>query len=268
MSPTPTSQLTGTLLAKKNCTWTCATMGEHRHSVGRFRHGPDALRAESGDTLGGSTYGQNAVTVSQVTGGAVKLEPRFSLTRSMVRDYVAGGRGGSISIDTAVTANTTRRTGTYIGPHSVFVNAYFWRAASSSACSCEKQTKLAHAEFDVCDPGKYLQAGTKFMRWSADLLYRAAERRGGGGAGSSVIAMLLTRDTEGVTRTAVEAGHLYLDASTSSTVVASFSSGHSFTVLATADGAGWKAPDGATRKNWHRAKGASTTGYVMGRTLQ
>lgn len=262
--PAAQTQLTGSALEHSNCTWACATMAVDRYSMGRYRPSPDHLRAVSGDTSGGSTYNQNAEAVAEDT--SIRLEPRYGLTRSQVRDYIASGRAASISIDCSVTRYTSRRTGTYTGGHSVHVERYVWRAANSTPCSCEKQTTTAHAEFDVCDPGKsttYLG----YKRWSAALLFKAAEARMGGAPGDPCIAVLLTRDTEGVTRMAVESGQLYSAASSSSTVVGSFTKGKSFSVVSTRNGGGWLAGT-VSHSQWHRIKVGTSYAYAKGRALQ
>jgi hypothetical protein len=266
--PRATTQLTGTALANSNCGAASGSMAEERHSTGRFRHGPDAIRTATGDFSGGLSASQVVAAVSKVTGGKVVLAARFSLTRTMVRDYVGAGRGGILSIWTGVTINTSRRTSkTFIGGHWIYLNAYYWIPASSTACKCELATTAAHAEFDVCDPG-HSTTYLGFVRWSASLVYRAAEARGGGGAGDAVISLIVTRDTEAVSRAALESGKVYATPYLSGTVLSSFAAGKVFTVNSTRNGGAWTAPSGESHADWHRVdRGTLADGYVIGRAL-
>ncbi len=230
-----------------NCVLATCTDLIDRATVGRLRIAAPVLRRASGDTSGGVGYSTAAATVTKATGGQVVFEPRYQLTRSQVRDLVVAGRAIGISIDASETRYTPYRTGTFTGGHTVYVNHYHWDATQQ------------RAEYTVEDPGT---TAAGYLDWPADLLYRAAEKRGGGR-----INVLVSRDTEGTWRTCREAAGVHAFASSSSTKKGTTIVTHKYAVLDTSNGGEWPRTDGVSN-GWHRIKYGTGAGFVRGEALR
>jgi hypothetical protein len=244
----------GSAFASKNCVLATSTDLIDRTTVGRLRVLAPTLRKVSGDTSGGVSYEQAAAATSTATGGQVKLYPRYALNRTQVMDLSAAGVPFGISILCLVTRYTTRRTGTFTGGHTVYVQETRW---VTSGCQCETAQKTTnHREYLVEDPGT--SAG--YLWWSEDLLCRAAEARGGGH-----INVLAGIDTEGLTRVCIGAGSIRATPNTSGTKRGTLKVGAPYTVTSTTNGGNWaRDSDGGTANGWHRI----STGYVRGEALR
>lgn len=259
--PKPYPQGDGSWAQWLNCVFACATDLMCRATIGYWRVPASKLRKISGDTSGGVTYNQAADAVKKATGGEVILEPRYNLTRTQVKTLVDSGRAVAISISCLVTRYTSRRTNSFIGGHSVYVNDYAWR---TTTCNCEKQKPgLDHGEFLVEDPGT---THTGYLWWSASLLYKAAEAR----TGANSIAVLVARDTEGVWRKGRKAGAIKSSLSASAKTVASIVKDKSYFVTNTRDGLDWTSDsDGGLRDEWARVKiSTGKYGYTKGENLR
>jgi hypothetical protein len=259
--PKPYAQGDGSWAQWLNCVLACATDLMCRATVGYWRVAASRLRTISGDTQGGVTYNQAADVTRTATKGEVILEARYGLSRSQVKALVNAGRAVAISISCAVTRYTSRRTNTFIGGHSVYINDYEWR---TTTCYCEKRRPgLDHAEYLIDDPGT---TSVGYLWWSADLVYRAAEARTGVGQ----IACLVARDTEGVWRKARTKVTIRSSPSISAKAIGTFAQGQSAFTSKTLEGGDWVADtDGHLRNDWYRVKfGDSKYGFVKGESLR
>lgn len=258
--PKPYPQGDGSWAQWLNCVLACATDLMCRASVGYWRVAASKLRTLSGDKSGGVTYGQAADATIKATNGQVVLEPRYGLNAGQVQSYIASGRAAAISIDCSVTRYTSRRTNTFTGGHSVYIQQYRWTAPGQ--CGCELQKETQHGEYLIEDPGT-TSAGYRW--WSSSLVYRAALARGGGS-----ISIMLCRDTEGVTRTTRKDAVIRASASTTSQRVAKIPKGRSLYVTSTRDGGPYISDtDGQTSHNWHRVRYATGKyGFTKGENLR
>jgi hypothetical protein len=241
----------------ENCVLAACTELIGRETVGALRIPAHVLRKTSGDKSGGVTYSQAAEAVANQTHGRILLKARYGLGRGQVRDMSAAGRGFCISLDTSVTINTSRRTGTFQGCHTVYVNQYAFRGEGE--CQCERGTVDEHAEYLVEDPGT--SAGYRW--WSASLLYRAAEKRTGGNG----INTLAGADTEGVTRVGAMAGRIRGTTQTTGPDLGPVVIGKEYTVLSTERGGPWKRADGTTALGWHRIEHDGGEAFLAGERL-
>lgn len=241
-SPPGYSQIDGSRFQQQNCVAATCTDLIDRATVGRLRIGAPKIRTASGDFSGGLSYSTAATAVAKATGGQVQLDVRFGLDRNQTRDIVASGRAIGISIDCSVTRYTAYRTNYFTGGHTVYVNAYRVNASG-------------HAEFMVEDPGT---SSVGYLWWPADLLYRAAEKRGGGR-----INILAGRDTEAVKRKAIAAGTLRATPSTSGASKGAITVGYVYFVARTVNGGTWKRPDGSSSNGWHE----TTAGFIPGKGM-
>jgi hypothetical protein len=190
--PAPNPQyLPSTSTSAKDCVAATGAMLAEGATVTAVRTDHSAIRRASGAPATRGLYlWESAKGVKAVTG--VELEVKLHVARSTVRDLVAGGSKCGVTIDTAVTRYTTRRTNYYVGPHEITLLDYQqWPAGE--VCACEKATAATHAEFTVYDPGL---TRTPARQWSAELVYRAAEKLTGL---FNAINVLIAPDTEGVT---------------------------------------------------------------------
>lgn len=254
-APTPNPQMDNTTYARYNCVLASSVMLIDRATVSAKRPRTSSLRYHSKVTaLRGVTYGEAAVA-AKVFG--VTLEPRYGLSRESVKNLVDGGRAIGISIDTSVTRYTSRRTGTFVGGHTIYVNDYRW---VTSGCRCERNTSIDHAEYQCEDPGT-TSAG--YLWWSASLLYRAAEKRGGG-----KINVLVSRDTEGVSRVAVMSGGIRAASTSTAAKIKSISVGTSYAVTYTVTGGTWRRSNGTYGNGWHHVSVSGPDGYIRGEALR
>ncbi len=241
------------------CVDTTAALIVNRVTVDSLRPDPLQIRRKTGITTRGITYMEAAEAVASLYD--VNLSPRFHLSRDQVRDLVASGRPIGISIDTSVTRNTNRHTGSFIGGHTVYVNRY----RSTPTCSCERALAAgnSHSEFQIEDPGTF-RAG--FRWWSAGLLYKAAEARTNGNG----INVLVGRDTEDVDRTCVGAGEVRAKPDKDAASKESLVPGKSYAVVSTRNGGDWLRDDGSAGKGWHKVTLTETTeiGYIRGEALK
>jgi hypothetical protein len=223
-------QIDGSSYEQQNCVPSVCTDLIDRVTVGALRIPAPVIRKDSGITTHrGISYLEATLAVDKATGGRVKLAARYGLNRTQVHDLAYAGFPFGISIDTSVTRYTPYHTGTFVGGHTVYVNGIGANALT----------------FHVEDPG----TSSGYMDWPADLLFRAAEKRGGG-----VINILVGRDTEGVNRVSVGTP-LYDSPYRSSKLVRQFASGLTATVTNTVHGGGWPRADGGTSYGWHRVPG-------------
>lgn len=250
--PKKQSQIDGTPTATKKCVDASTVMAIDRATVGRIRSTPDKIRREVGVYSRGITYGEAAEATMELYG--VKLTPMHLETRGELRDLVRGGRGCLVSIHTIVTRPTSRRTNYFIGWHSVYCNDYEF--VEGVVCQCELRTKIGHGEFVIDDPGT-TSAG--YLRWSADLVYRAAERRTGGDG----INVLATRDTEGVARKCIGRGKLRAKPDQKSASKGPLIVDKLYAVIATTNGGEWDRDSGGTGDGWHRTE----FGHIRGEAL-
>ena len=223
------------------CVSTCASQLTNHASIGRLAPDPNRIHTRSGNVFtAGRSYTAVADAVQTLYG--VTLAPRYGASRGDLRALVAGGFMVAVSIDTSVTRYTARRTGTFVGGHSIEVAAegYAWRTGGS--CHCEANREGEHAEYLCEDPGTYSQG---YVWWSADLLYRAAEKRGGGR-----INLLVGRDNEGVSRTARRKGAIRRNPNKDAAKVGSIVVGRAYTLRNTVNGGPWARADGTPADGW------------------
>lgn len=175
-----------TATSSRDCVAAVTAMLMERATVGRIRVSHATVRAKSGAPSTRGLYLWEAEKAAAALG--VNLEVVLNVSRNTFRDTVRGGNGVGVTIFTSVTRYTTRRTNFYVGPHEVYVNDYNdW--PKGEICGCEKRTAAAHGEFTVEDPGT---TSVGYLQWSADLLYRAAEKL----TGDNGINLLVAPDTE------------------------------------------------------------------------
>ncbi|MGA0060615.1 MAG: hypothetical protein ACO3RU_13610 [Planctomycetota bacterium] len=255
-------QMDGSTDASKNCVPATGAGLIDRATVSTLRvRGADVRRA-SGIYGRGLSYGECAAAVLKLTtakGRPVQLDPAYGLSRATVKDTVAGGEACGVSIHTSVTRYTTRRTNYYIGNHTVHAEKYRWRKASASHCDCEKRTTSAHGEYLVDDPGTTL-AG--YLWWSADLLYRAAEKRTNGNG----INLLVAPDTEILPWQCVKRAEIRSTPSYSTGRRLGYSvPGRIYKGGRTETGGRWKRSNGTYGNGWvHIVIGQTDAGYKWG----
>lgn len=229
-----------TATSELDCVPAVAAQLINRATVDALRPTHTDIRRASGVTGRGLYYSEAADAALTVSKGKVILEPRFGLSRGAMRDIVASGRATGLSIDTSVTRYTSRRTNTFVGGHTVYVQAYRWTAQGQ--CGCEKNQQTSHGEFLIDDPGTTL-AG--FLWWSADLAYRAAEKRGGGH-----INLLVGPDTEGVAWLGAAKGRFRALPDVDAKDLGPITVGHEYKGGRTEKGSGWQRADGSTGYGW------------------
>lgn len=265
----PVPQNDGSTDWTKNCVpATCADIID-RTTVSATRVLGSEVRKASGVSGRGLMYSEAAAATLKLTtakGRPVRLEPRYGLSRSTVRDTVAGGSVCGISIDTSVTRYTTRRTNYYVGGHTVYLLVYSWWPAGDR-CTCEKLTATAHGEYTVDDPGT---TAAGYLQWSADLVYRAAEKR----TSYHGINLLVGPDTETVKWVGKESGAIRNAPRNDSPKEASVVVGRTYFGGRTDNGGSWDRSNGTKANGWiHVAySGTSTSdykwGWVMGRRMR
>ncbi len=190
----------------------------------------------------------------------VNLAARYGLSRTQVVDLADAGHAYGLSIDTSITAHTTRRTNDFIGPHTVFtVDSNEW--PGGEPCACEKQSSARHQEFTIDDPGT-TTAG--YLQWSADLAFRAAEARTGGNG----INVLAAPDTEQVTWTAIAAGRIHDTPSATGKDLGPVVIGRKYIGGVTQNGGTWTRADGTTGNGWVHVKLATRWAWIAGRSLR
>ena len=230
--------------SSKDCVAATTAMLVERALVGRIRPTHVDIRKLSGAPISRGLYMAEAVIAANHYG--VKLESQVGLNRTQTRDTIGNGRPAGGSIDCSVTVNTSRRTNSYTGNHMVYVHQYqYW--PGGSRCECEKVATYAHGEFLVEDPGT-TSAG--YLWWSADLFYRAAEKRGNG-----LINLLVGPDTEGRTWTALAARDVRTEPSYSTgKKLGSTKAGVKYAGGRTENGGNWKREDGSFADQWVHIK--------------
>lgn len=268
-TPAPYSQGDGSPYQWSNCLFACETMGMHRGTVGLWRVPASRLRTISGDTYGGVTLDQAAAAAETATKGQYQSYVRYDITRAMLKAFVVGGHAAKVVILCSYTVKTRRRTNSFTGRHGIYINAYRWSSGGTN-CRCELREsgaashKYAHGEFYIKDPGV---TSIGFRWWSAQLVYRAAEM--GKPAGSGVIDVSLTRDTEGVTRVARIRAPIKASASKTAKTVGYTKAGVGYVVPSTTNGTTWERDtDGGQSDNWHRIKYGGYTRAVRGEALR
>lgn len=235
-----------TSTSARDCVATVAALLVDRATVSTIRSNHAKIRAASGAPSTRGLYLYEAVNAVKKLYG-ITLTASLWCSRNTVRDTVAGGSAVGVTIDCSVTRYTTRRTNYYTGLHEVFLVAYnYWPAGD--VCGCEKRTTTAHGEFTVEDPGT---TSVGYLQWSADLVYRAAEKVTGG----SGINLLIAPDTEGRSRKALVDAKLYDTPYRSSKVMRTLPKGTIAKVTSTYNGGGWQRADGTTGYGWHRFEG-------------
>ncbi len=236
-----------TATSSKDCVAAVAAHGLERATVGATRLNHADIRRASGAPATRGLYLYEAARAAlELTG--IELEVALYVTRNTARDTVAGGSACGITIHTAETRYTTRRTNYYVGPHEIIALAYTWWP-KGEVCGCERKTAEAHAEFTVYDPGI---TTVPPRQWSANLVYRAAERLTGAGN----INLLVFPDTEGRSWKALAKVEIRSQPS--------YSTGRK--VGTTVVGKAY--PGGRTEKGgrWQRANGTYANGWVRIKT--
>lgn len=246
--------------SSKDCIPATTAMLVERATAGRYRPTHVQIRKLSGAPYTRGLYMGEAAKAAATYG--VALNANLGLTRTQARDIIGNGRGAGVSIDCSVTVNTSRRTNSYTGGHMVYVHSQQnW--PGGARCSCEKQSTYTHGEFLVEDPGT-TTAG--YLWWSADLLYRAAEKRGGGR-----INMLIAPDTESVSWVCIAGTRVRSEPS--------FQSGTTLTTLVagpakhtggrTQNGGEWARADGSKADQWvHIQLKSGKWGFVRGGAMR
>lgn len=234
-----------------------AVMATDRATVGRIRPKAIAIRKKTGVEGRGITYGEAADAVQALYG--VTLMPMHLESRLELRNLIVSGRGAAISIDTNVTAGTIRRTNSFRGHHTVYANDA--ELVPNGGCRCEANIATAHWEFLIDDPGTTF-AG--FQWWSADLVYRACERRTGGNG----INVLAGKDTEAVKWSGRAKGRIRKEPSTDAAPLGPITVGLVYPGGRTQNGGAWKRADGTTATGWiHVQTPGGKWGWINGRRL-
>lgn len=230
-----------------------------RATVGGVRLDHQKIRRISGDTSGGLSYLQAEVAAAKAP-GKVKLVVKYGISRDATKALATAGYAFGISIDCSVTVNTSRRTNWFRGGHTVYVNGYiYW--PHGDVCSCELQTRVAHGEYTIDDPGT---TSVGYLQWSAGLVYRAAEARTNG----TGINVLVAPDTEAVTKRAIATGQIRSKPDKASPSKGAIVKGKAYYVEATVNGGTWQRADGTQADGWHRVKLPSGVGYIRGEALR
>jgi hypothetical protein len=223
----------------------CAVTGQLVNVATVDAKWPDhaAIRKASGIVGRGISYIEAENAAAKF---GVKLAARYGLSRTQVVDNGDADIRFGISVDAGTYVNTIRHTGTFTGPHTLFVEGHnVWPGGEK--CACEKATTLRHGEFTIDDPGT-TTAG--YQQWSEDLVIKAALARTGGNG----INILTARDTEGVLRVS-NGTPLYDSPFRSSKLIRTLASGLTANVTSTFNGGGWPRADGTTAYGWHRVPG-------------
>lgn len=258
----------GAPYAQKNCVPATCGCNIGRSTVGRLRRSGAQVRAASAAAHldRGLSYGEAVDAVEVTTSNTVKPLARYGLENADLRALADAGHSGAISIDTAVTHYTSRKTANYVGNHTVGWYDYRW-VTDAANCRCELQgttsATVDHGEFLVEDPGTTI-AG--YLWWSAGLLYRAAQARTGGNG----INVIVFPDTEGVTRTVIVSGAAVRPKpSLSSPGFKYLGKGTYVRVVKTQNAGAWKRSDGSTANGWHEVHLADGRyGWVRGGALR
>lgn len=222
------------------------------------------IRRASGVSSRGLTYSEAADAAlkwASSKGRQVILAPRYGLSRAAMRDILASGRAVALSIDTSVTRYTTRRTNYFVGNHTVYVQSYrYW--PGGEVCPCERRVSTQHAEFLIDDPGT---TSVGFLWWSADLAYRAAEKRTGGHG----INVLVGPDTEGARWAGRLKGRIRSEPRTTSKDLGPIDIGHVYPGGRTEAGGQWSRGDGTYGKGWvHVQRPNGAWGWVNARRVR
>lgn len=240
-------QIDGTAFEQSNCVPSTTVMLIDRVTVGKWRLKPAAIRSKAGDTSGGMTYGDVAAAAHTLTGGDATFTI-VSTDRAGMKALSVAGHPFGISIDAGVTINTPEHTGNYAGGHTIYVNQ--WRYNST----------LSRDEYLVGDPGRGTTSNDiEYAWWPAWLLYKAAEARYDG----HTIYLLVGRDTEGTTRTAVGAGAVRSGPGITYAKKGTLTSGHAYSVVKTTNGSSWTIGTHVGH-GWEQIKWGTGTGWVAG----
>ncbi len=248
-----------TATSSKDCVPAATAHGLQRATADRIRltHA-DVRRASGAPSTRGLYLWEAKEAVQDLTG--IGLEVVLHVTRETLRGTIVGGQACGVTIHTAETRYTTRRTGYYSGPHQVSVLAWTWWP-KGEICGCERATAEAHAEFTVYDPG---MSTVPPRQWSAGLLYRAAERLTGAGR----INVLVFPDTEQRPWTATYVSPIRSHP-TGGTKVASTVKGKQYPGARTRKGDRWKRDDGTYGKGFVRIRYTATKwGWVPGKVVR
>ena len=238
-----------TSTSAKDCVAATTAMLIERATVGRLRPTHATIRKASGAPSTRGLYLYEAVNAAKTLG--VTLVASLWNSRNTMRDTVAGGAAVGVTIHTSVTRYTTRRTNYYVGPHEVYVQAYnYWPAGE--VCACEKKTATAHGEYSVEDPGT---TSVGYLQWSADLVYRAAEKLTGGG-----INLLIAPDTEIRPWKAAIAGQIRSEPDyDTGRKLADIVLGRTYKGGRTENGGNWLRADGSKANGWTHVVISGTT---------
>lgn len=259
----PIPQNDGSAYWKLNCVAAGTADLMDRATLGAFRYTGADVRFESGDRSGGLDYYTAAKTGNAMTNGRAGLKVVLSATRGMLRDAVTGGQSAVVSIEASVTYVTSRRTnGLSSGGHAVYAVEWRW----TDRCACEKKLQgVAHGEFLVDDPGTTY---TGYLYWSADLLFRAAEKRSGGQG----INFMHGADTEWTKVRAIASGKIRTGPVYTAPAVADILVATTYTVSTTTNGGGWKRHHTAGYGNgwWYvvNVNGTTKDGWMPGQTAR
>jgi hypothetical protein len=229
------------------CVPTASSMGCDAATGGRRRPAVEALRKATGVP---HPYGISYIAMTGATKevSGVPTKARFGLTRTQTVALAASGRPWNISIWTGITAGTIRRTGSFIGGHTIYCPPLNYSVhPAGEVCACEKRTTARHSEFRIQDPGTYAQG---FVQISAELLFRAAEERTRR-AGMSGINVLVFPDTTDVYREVIESGWVREKPTTESAKVRRVEQGdRPRHVRRFVTGEAWFRPDGGRSNAW------------------